>query len=103
MKKAQVIWSNTALHDMETIYDFLVEKSQPAAQRIIETILGRAKQLESFPESGVKQETVKPAIKEYRYLIEGDYKILYSYQAEIQRVYIATIFDTRYNPEKMKV
>ena len=103
MKKAQVIWSNTALHDMETIYDFLVEKSQPAAQRIIETILGRAKQLESFPESGVKQETVKPAVKEYRYLVEGNYKILYSYQAEIQRVYIATIFDTRYNPEKMKV
>lgn len=103
MKKAQVIWSNTALHDMETIYDFLVEKSQPAAQRLIETILGRAKQLESFPESGVKQETVKPAVKEYRYLVEGNYKILYSYQAEIQRVYIATIFDTRYNPEKMKV
>jgi len=103
VKKAQVIWSNTALHDMETIYDFLVEKSQPAAQRIIETILGRAKQLESFPESGVKQETVKPAVKEYRYLVEGNYKILYSYQAEIQRVYIATIFDTRYNPEKMKV
>ncbi len=91
MKKAQVIWSNTALHDMETIYDFLVEKSQPAAQRIIETILGRAKQLESFPESGVKQETIEPAIKEYRYLVEGNYKILYSYQAEIQRVYIATI------------
>jgi len=103
VKKAQVIWSNTALHDMETIYDFIVEKSQPAAQRIIETILGRAKQLESFPESGVKQETVKPAVKEYRYLVEGNYKILYSYQAEIQRVYIATIFDTRYNPEKMKV
>ena len=103
MKKAQVIWSDTALHDMETIYDFIVEKSQPAAQRIIETILGRAKQLESFPESGVMQETAKPAVKEYRYLVEGDYKILYSYQAEIQRVYIATIFDTRYNPEKMKV
>jgi len=98
-----VIWSNTALHDMETIYDFIVEKSQPAAQRIIETILGRAKQLESFPESVVKQETAMPAVKEYRYMVEGDYKILYSYQAEIQRVYIATIFDTRYNPEKMKV
>jgi len=108
VKKAQVIWSDTALQDMETIYDFLAQNSQPAAQRIIETILGRAKQVESFPESGVKQETIEPAIKEpaikeYRYLIEGNYKIIYSYQTETQTVHIATIFDTRYNPEKMQV
>jgi len=103
VKKAQVIWSDTALQDMETIYDFLAQNSQPAAQRIIETILSRAKQVESFPESGVKQETIEPAIKEYRYLIEGNYKIIYSYQTETQTVHIATIFDTRYNPEKMQV
>lgn len=103
MKNAQVIWSDTALHDMETIYDFLAQKSQPAAQRIIETILGRAKQLESFPESGAKHEIIKSAGKDYRYLIEGNYKIIYSYQTEIQTVHIATIFDTRYNPEKMQV
>ena len=65
MRKAQVIWSDTALQDMETIYDFLAQNSQPAAQHIIETILGRAKQLESFPESGAKQEIIKPAGKEY--------------------------------------
>jgi plasmid stabilization system protein ParE len=34
MKKAQVIWSDEALNDLETIYDFLAEKSQPTAQRI---------------------------------------------------------------------
>jgi len=103
VKKAQVIWTEEALHDMETIYDFLAEKSQPAAQRIIESILERAKQLESFPASGTKQEMVITAVKEYRYLVEGNYKVIYSYQAKIQTVYIATIFDTRYSPEKMKV
>jgi len=103
VKKAQVIWSDEALHDMETIYDFLTEKSQPAAQRIIENILSRTKQLESFPESGAIQEIAKPSVKEYRYLVEGNYKVIYSYQSEIQTAHIATIFDTRYNPEKMKV
>lgn len=103
MKKAQVIWSDEALNDLETIYDFLAEKSQPAAQRIIENVLIRLKQLESFPESGAKQEIVKPTATEYRYLVEGNYKVIYTHQPQIQTVHIATIFDTRYNPEKLKV
>lgn len=89
MKKAQVIWTDEALNDMETIYDFLAEKSQPTAQRIIESILTRSKQLESFPESGAKQEIVKPAGKGHRYLVEGNYKVIYTYQTEIRTVHIA--------------
>lgn len=103
MKKVQVIWSDEALIDLGAIYDFLEEKSQPTAQRIVETILSRSKQLESFPESGTKQETLKATKNEYRYLVEGNYKIVYRYQSENQSVYIATIFDTRNNPEKLKV
>jgi plasmid stabilization system protein ParE len=103
VKKAQVIWSDEALNDLETIYDFLAEKSQPAAQRIVESILSRSKQLESFPESGAKQETMKAQSKEYRYLVEGNYKVIYSYQLKNHAVHIAVIFDTRYDPEKLRV
>lgn len=103
MKKAQVIWSNEALKDLETIYDFLAEKSQPAAQRVIEGILSRLKQLESFPESGAKQEIIKSVATDYRYLVEGNYKVIYTHQPQIQTVHIATIFDTRYSPEKLNV
>ncbi|MBX2965045.1 MAG: type II toxin-antitoxin system RelE/ParE family toxin [Cyclobacteriaceae bacterium] len=102
MKKAQVIWSDEALNDLETIYDFLAEKSQPAAQRMVESILSRSKQLESFPESGAKQET-KAGSKEYRYLVEGNYKVIYRYQQENRAIYIAVVFDTRYDPEKLSV
>ena len=102
MKKSQVIWSDEALNDL-TIYDFLVEKSQPSAQRIIESILNRTTQLESFPESGTKQETLKAGANEYRYLVEGNYKVIYWNKSEIQTVFIATIFDTRNNPDKLEV
>ena len=78
--KAQVIWSDEALHDIETIYDFLSEQSQPSARLIMESILSRAKQLESFPKSGAKQEFAKPSVKGYRFLVEGNYKVIYSYQ-----------------------
>lgn len=103
MRKAQVIWSAGALVDLEVIYDFLVEKSQPAAQRIVENILARTKQLETFPESGSIQEHVKNNGKEYRYLVEGSNKIIYSYLPESLTIYIETIFDTRNDPDKINV
>ena len=103
MKKAQVIWSDEALNDLETIYDFLANNSQQAAQRVVESLLSRSKQLESFPESGAKQETMIAGIKEYRYLVEGNFKVVYSYQPESQTIHITAIFDTRYSPEKLRV
>ncbi len=101
MKKVQVIWSTEALVDLETIYDFLVEHSQEAAQNVIEKILSRARQIETFPESGAIQLELKNADKEYRYLVEGHYKVIY--RITDQHAYIATVFDTRYNPDKLKV
>jgi toxin ParE1/3/4 len=103
LKVAQVIWSNEALNDLEAIYDFLAEKSQSAAQRIVEGILSRMLQLESFPESGATQEKLNTSAIEYRYLVEGNYKIIYTYKSETRVVYIATIFDTRYDPEKLGI
>ncbi len=70
--------------------------------RVIENLLERAKQLETFPESGVKHESLSNMQHEYRYLVEGNYKIIYRYQ-HIGNVYIEIIFDTRYNPDKLKV
>ncbi len=103
MKRSHVIWSAEALVDLEIIYDFFAEKSAPSAQRIIESILTRSKQLESFPESGSKQADIKNERKEYRYLVEGNLKIIYSYRPEIRTVYIEVIFDTRHNPDKLSV
>ena len=85
MKKAQVIWSDQALVNLETIFDFLEEKSPIAAQRIIEELIGRANQLETFPESGSIQQNLNVK-SEYRYLAEGNYKIIYRYQVEQQVV-----------------
>lgn len=103
MKKVQVVWSTEALNDLEMIYDFLAESSQRAAQKIVETILSKTKQLEVFPESGARQQVSKTRARQYRYLIEGHYKIIYSYHRKNQVSFIHTIFDTRFNPEKLKL
>ena len=79
-----MIWSTEALVDLEVIYDFLAEKSPSAAQRITENLLARARQIETFPESGAIQEILRGTGKDYRYFVEGNYKIIYSYQSERQ-------------------
>jgi plasmid stabilization system protein ParE len=100
VKRINVIWSNEALTDMEIIYDFLAEKSQLAAQRIIENLLARTIQLEAFPESGAIDERLSRKGKSYRYLVEGNYKIIYRYQ-EGQAVFVEIVYDTRYDPDKI--
>ena len=102
MKKAYVIWTAEAIVDLEIIFDFLVEKSPSAAQRTIENILARAKQLENYPESGAIQETIRKE-KDYRYLVESNYKIIYSFQNDLPAVFVETIFDTRQNPLSLRV
>lgn len=99
MKKATVIWSENALNDLDVIFDFLSEKSVKAAEKIISALLSSTSQLETFPESGQKQENISSS-KTYRYLVEEDYKIIYSYTNGV--IYIHTVFDCRQDPEKMK-
>ncbi len=96
-----MVWSTEALVDLEMIYDFLAEHSQQAAQNVTGKILSRIRQIETFPESGATQLELKKADKEYRYLVEGHYKIIYRVTGN--HAYIMTIFDTRYHPDKLKL
>ena len=89
--------------DLEIVYDFLAQKSHQAAKHVVENIIEKVAQLENFPESGLHQEKIINTLKEYRYLVEGNYKIIYTYQAEQQVIYIEVIFDTRLNPDKLKL
>jgi len=41
------------------------------------SFVGRALQLETFPESGARQEFLSNQHKQYLYLIEGNYKVIY--------------------------
>lgn len=99
MKKVTVIWSEHALNDLDVIYDFLSDKSPKAAENIVAAILSRTTQLERFPESGQVEEKIS-ITKTYRYLVEEDYKLIYSYTNGI--IYIHTVFDCRQDPEKIK-
>ena len=97
MSKVTVVWTSEALDDLLDIEAFIADASK--AEKIVDSIIGKARQLEQFPLSGKKQETQTK--QEYRFLLAGNYKIIYSFRKDT--VYIHTIFDTRQDPGKLKV
>ncbi len=96
MAEFTTIWTNEAFDDLLQIEDFLgIDK----ASKVIDKIIERTRQLQDFPLSGKIQPT--QTRQEYRFLVEGNYKIIYSFRSN--KVYVNTIFDTRQDPEKLKV
>ena len=96
-----IIWSDEALQDLDLIHTFLSEKSFPAAQKVIFNIIERTKQLETFPDSGQTQAIIFNTEFQYRYIVEGHYKIIY--RVSEAGILINTVFDTRRDPETLKL
>lgn len=93
----QVIWTNAAFDDLLEIEEFI---GQPKADRIIESIMSRARQLSQFLEIGAIQEMPSHR-RMYRFVVEGNYKIIYSFERSI--VQICAVFDSRRDPKNLKL
>ncbi|WP_126337196.1 type II toxin-antitoxin system RelE/ParE family toxin [Kaistella antarctica] len=62
-------------------------------------ILNTTKQLVNHPSSGQKELLLEMLEKEYRYILSGNYKIIY--KVEDSYIIITDVFDARQNPSKM--
>ncbi len=49
-----------------------------------------------------KEIHLKEGIREFRYLIYQNYKIIYYINQTTNQVIVANVFDTRQNPDKIK-
>jgi toxin ParE1/3/4 len=102
LEKKEVVWTLPAKADLQKIYNFLAEVSELAAGHIIKKIISCTALLEEgFTKIGQEEPLLKKRKKNYRYLIEGNYKIIYN--EEDGKIIIHTVFDTRQNPNKLKV
>jgi len=101
MEIMKVFWTDTARNQLEDIFNYFSEKANlKTAKKIIEKIIDRTIQLENNPLSGTKEPLLQQRKFEYRYLVEGHYKIIYWIDGNYIKV--ASIFDCRQNPVKMK-
>jgi toxin ParE1/3/4 len=96
----KIIWSDFSSDILVEIFSFYKEKvGSTIAKRIKSQIFSSTKQLINHPLSGQVEETLKHLGEGHRYLVEGNFKIIYK---EVKDgILITDIFDTRQDPTKI--
>jgi len=96
----RIIWSNFASESLKEIYLYHKEvASESIAKRLKTNIFNTTRQLIKHPLSGQIDETLATLEQGHRYLVKGNYKIIYRKIKE--GILITDIFDTRQDPIKI--
>jgi len=99
--EVKILWTEFAINQLEQVFDYYKYKANiNVARKIVSQIADRTLLLEKNPLMGTKEPLLEDRKSEYRYLVEGNYKILY--WVEDNFVKISSIFDCRLNPIKIK-
>ncbi|CAN5145600.1 type II toxin-antitoxin system RelE/ParE family toxin [soil metagenome] len=96
-----VIWTAYASVQLTIVYDFAAQLSESFADRLLDDIDARVQQLLKFPFSGGIEDSFSAFSNEYRYVVCGYCKVIY--RVEDTAVVIINVFDTRQDPQKMKM
>ena len=101
MVRMRIVWTRSAVSELEYIYKFYKRNASVSVARNLKLqLFTSVKQLENHPFSGPIEENLIGTKYEYRYLVEGNYKIIYRCDDNI--VYITDVFDCRRDPQKMQ-
>jgi toxin ParE1/3/4 len=96
----KVIWSDFATGTLLDIFQYYKLKASPTVARKIKSeILKTTKQLIKHPYSGQVEINLEKLKEGHRYLVKGNYKIIYKEVAE--GILITDVFDTRQDPVKI--
>ncbi len=96
-----VFWTDSAIEELRSIYEYYCFKAgKTVADKITNSIVDKTILLEVTPQMGQKEELLSHFKKEIRYLVDGNYKIVYWVDNNL--VSILTVFDCRQNPEKLR-
>ncbi len=81
---AEIVWSETALADLDAIADYIALDKPSAAKELVQRIFAHVDQLQEHPESG----SIPPELKKsrYRQIVEPPCRVFYRYDGH--RVYI---------------
>jgi len=98
----KVIWTDFASHSLFEIYNYYKEAaSENVAKRIKLKIFTATRQLIKLPLSGQIETSLQKLGEDHRYLVEGNYKIIYKRIKE--GILITDVFDTRQDPGKIVI
>lgn len=96
----KIIWTDFAIQNLKLIFNYYSENAnKKIAHKIRIQILASTSQLKNHSESGQKEFYLEKLKENHRYIISGNYKIIYKIIAE--GVLITDVFDVRQNPDSM--
>ncbi len=97
----KIIWTDFAIQNLKDIFDYYSKNAnKKIAHKIRKQILASTKQLIQNPESGQTELNLEKLIQKYRYLVVGNYKVIYKFEQD--EIRIVDIFDARQNPLKIE-
>jgi toxin ParE1/3/4 len=97
----RINWSALSEKQLKDIFDYYTTTVNPKiARKIINKIIDRVSILEHNPLAGSKEELLSEHPEDFRYLVESNYKIIYWKKENL--ITIASVFDCRQNPVKIK-
>ncbi|HCI54945.1 MAG: type II toxin-antitoxin system RelE/ParE family toxin [Bacteroidales bacterium] len=97
----KIIWTDFAVNSLLEIFQFYKESANiNVALRIRSRIFHATRQLVKHSLSGQLEPNLIKLGEEHRYLVEGNYKIIYKRVKE--GVLITDVFDTRQDPRKIQ-
>ncbi|WP_133945627.1 type II toxin-antitoxin system RelE/ParE family toxin [Epilithonimonas xixisoli] len=100
----KIVWSEFSEQQIDEIFLYYQEKSKSynVAQKIITKILLAPDRLINNPRIGQKELSLMYKNIDYHYIVESNYKIIYSINDDDFQIKIVDIFDTRQNPTKIE-
>lgn len=102
MKQYEVIMSHLAEIDINEIINYFIPINKDYAIKLYQTLKDRIKELYLFPTKGrIVPELEKKGIHDFRELIEGNYRIVYSIHTT--SVHILAVVDSRRNLDDILV
>ena len=96
----KIIWSDFASNTLKDIYTYYKEcANKEIAIKIKNGIFFATRQLSNHPDYGQIELTLQQLGEGHRYLVKGNYKIVYK---EVEEgILITDVFDTRQDPRKI--
>ena len=85
---AELIWTESALQDLDAIADYIALDNPLAARRLVERVFEHVAQLEAHPESGSKPPELRRSSRRYRQIVEPPCRVFYRYERASERVFV---------------
>ena len=85
---AELIWTEPALHDLDTIADYIALDNELAACGLVQRVFQHVEQLEAHPESGSVPPELRRYSRRYRQIVEPPCRVFYRYDRRARKVYV---------------